>query len=215
MMAKKMHTGEVKALKAILSAEHAWQTFSNIKQLLENHQLPFTQIDILSDPNTDPQHLTTLTNKTDVEAVLLQRNQRHSRQSLHTPFFMNPILRDAINPNSPSSLLDNLFEGNFPEELLQDFPVSDIEMEWIRMLKGIVMDEIPLTSSHQEFRSFFCQKQEGTASSPSGQHMGDYKMMLKCIRHDNPILPKSLSTLLKLHYLLCLLFDNGHPPLKL
>lgn len=42
----------------------------------------------------------------------------------------------------------------------------------------------------EDFKNFFKRKQEQTASSPSGRHMGHYKTLLEEIRRDNPEIPE-------------------------
>jgi hypothetical protein len=48
---------------------------------------------------------------------------------------------------------------------------------------------VPLHLSLEDFCQYFKSKQEGTASSPLGWHMGHYRTMIECLRHNNDILP--------------------------
>jgi hypothetical protein len=57
-------------------------------------------------------------------------------------------------------------------------------------LPKIISQEISLSLSLDDFKKFFKGKQERTSSSPSGRHMGHYKRMLECIRHDTPFIPE-------------------------
>jgi len=115
------------------------------------------------------------------------------RQALKTPFHTNPILREAIDPSSPSPNFDQLLEGTFVEDVLMDSPISHIEATWIKSLQRKITDEIPLMLTVTDFKAFFRSKQECSASLPSEQHMGHCKAMLECIRRDNPFLPEIIN----------------------
>jgi hypothetical protein len=51
-------------------------------------------------------------------------------------------------------------------------------------------EEIPLSLSIEDFKKYFRSKQEPTACSPSGRHMGHYKMAVECIHHEFFTIPK-------------------------
>ncbi len=52
-------------------------------------------------PNNPEGTKTNLTEKEEIEKAIMERNQRHSRQSLNTPFSTYQGLRDVINPDNP------------------------------------------------------------------------------------------------------------------
>jgi hypothetical protein len=52
-----------------------------------------------------------------------------------------------------------------------------------------INEEISLTLSVEDFKKYFSLKQERTASSPSGRHMGHYKVIIECICRENFLLP--------------------------
>jgi hypothetical protein len=63
-------------------------------------------------------------------------------------------------------------------------------MQWISELQSLIDSEIPLQLSCDDFKSFFSAKQERTASSPLGRHIGHYRTLLDCIHKNNPTLPQ-------------------------
>jgi hypothetical protein len=95
---------------------------------------------------------------------------------------------------------------HFLQELL-DSSLNNHAKEWIHSLKSIVSQEISLLLSLDDFKKFFKHKQERTASSPSGRHMGHYQTMLECIHQNQFLLPEiiismayiALSTATPLH----------------
>ena len=78
---------------------------------------PLTQIEVLNPDNTAGEK-TTLTEKTEIEWAIMTRNQRHSRQSLHTPFSTIPELHDAIDPDNPLNKIESILKGDFTQTFL-------------------------------------------------------------------------------------------------
>jgi len=188
-MAEKMKTSEEKALKAIINSEASRKNYSTIHDLLGRNQASLTQVDVLSDRLDPSSVLNTLSNKEEVEAQILQRNRKHSLQSLATPFMLHPILSTSIAPNSPSNRFANFLDGSFLSDLSVMHELSDSEKSWISSLHRLVNKEISLQLSIDDFKKIFQSKQERTASSPSGRHFGHYRSLLECIRWDEPMIP--------------------------
>jgi hypothetical protein len=200
MMAEKMRTTEEKAIKAILKAEESRQTFKKIRELLGCTNHPLTQVDILTDPNDPDSPVTTVSKKYEVETQILQRNRKHSLQANSTPFLQNPVLAQSIDPTNIKNGLDTFLNGSFVNAHSLDF-LSETEKTWLETLQRKLDSEISLTLTIEDFRRCFKGKQECTASSPSGQHMGHYKVALECLRRNNPILPELILAIAQLSLL--------------
>lgn len=99
-----------------------------------NKQVPLTQIDYGPDPSNGLSSITTLTSKADFEEQILLHNRRHSLQSLDTPFFTNPILQGAINPENDRQI-EKLINGTFLDEIDDSTNISPTERLWISSLK--------------------------------------------------------------------------------
>lgn len=179
-MAEKLRSSEEKALKAILQAEQSRKIYKSIRELLKKNNKPLTQIDISS--SLDPSCIDTLNTKLEIEQCLLSRNRKHSLQSLSTSFMKNTTLSDSISPNCSQARFDDFLSGKFVDFDVDTSTLHPTAIEWIRSLKTMVSQEIPLLLSIEDFKRFFKAKQEKTASSPSGRHMGHYKVILECIR---------------------------------
>jgi hypothetical protein len=157
--------------------------------VIGKQRMQLNEIDIPSSPINGGFTTTTVSNKQDVEHHLIQRNQCHSKQSLSTPFFQSPSLNQAIDPHYKNNSIDELLHGTFSSDSITDYRLNNTEKEWMRSLKTMTTTNIMLHLSTKDFCRYFKSKQEGTASSPSGRHMGHYRAMLECIRQKNDILP--------------------------
>ncbi len=192
-MAEKLRSSEEKALKVILHAEQSRRIYNSIRELLEKKNKPLTQIDVSS--SSDPLCIDTLNTKLEIEQCLLSRNRNHSLQSLSTPFMNIATLSNSISPNCSQARFDDFLSGKFLDSDVDTSTFHPTAVEWIRSLKTMVSQEISLSLSIEDFKCFFKAKQEKTASSPSGRHMGHYKVILECIRRDNLILPALILTI--------------------
>jgi hypothetical protein len=176
LMAQKLHTDKEKALKAIIKAEQSKSIFRSIHDITGKPQASITQVDF-SDPHRDPTTLITLTTKEEVEHAILTRNQKHSKQSLATPFASVPLLLQAVSPEWDNNL-DSFLNGTFIDQPLEHIPINDTEKQWIRELQRKIHSQINLSITTDDFKRFFAKKQERKSSSPSGRHMGHYKVFL-------------------------------------
>jgi len=188
-LAQQLRTTEEKALRAIMKAKESRWIYSNLKEIMGKQRSMFTQVDVHNDSLNPDAGQATLSSKIEIEEKILERNRRHSLQSLSTPFFSIPTLQSSIDPHSKADGLDKLLNGSIMDFCLDSLNISDDEINWIYELQRIVGTDILLDLTIEDFKYFFHSKQEKTASSPSGQHMGHYKTMLNCIQTDNPMIP--------------------------
>lgn len=176
LLASKRRTTEEKALRAIFHAEDSRHSYRTIKAFIGKQQTPLTVIEV-----TVKSQATTMTTKQDIESQLLQRNQRHSKQSLTTPLFQSAQVSSAINPHS--TIIQSILDGTFQPNSMSNYQFNQVEKDWFSSLKSIFTTPISLALSIDDFQSYFKHKQEHTSSSPSGCHMGHYKTMIECIRN--------------------------------
>jgi hypothetical protein len=103
-------------------------------------------------PNTDSNtSVLTLSSKPDIEGALLARNQRHSRQSLATPFAAHPILSSSIDPLAGSHHLDEMLDGSYLNKVLSDSGLSEVELTWIQCLNKKINSKIKTDLSLEDF----------------------------------------------------------------
>jgi hypothetical protein len=151
LMAQNVGTSEEKALKAIIKAEASRRTCKNINYIFGKQQIPLTQIDVPSTCGDPTKPHISLTFQLEIEEQILQRNRRHSLQSLTTPFISDPVLRAAIDPTGGQTQFDKLMDGSFLRDIGSHTPLSPTEQSWIAYLKKLIHQEIPLSLSCKDF----------------------------------------------------------------
>jgi len=109
LLASKLRTSEEKALQAIKKAEASRYLYLTLNELLGKQRKPLTQVDIRSQQGNPSSQFITVTTKDELERAILDRNKRHSKQSLKTPFMNDPFLSTSIDPSIHDNLLDQLF----------------------------------------------------------------------------------------------------------
>ena len=106
-----MRTSEEKALGGILRSEVSRQTFQKIQDTFGKQQTHLTQVDVLSTDRLSTSPHTTLRSQEGIEQKIMDRNRRHSLQSLQTPFLSNYILQDATDPTRGNSKIMEISNG--------------------------------------------------------------------------------------------------------
>jgi len=90
-------------------------------------------------------------------------------------------LSNLINPSNSNNAFDDILVGNLEIASDEFANLNENKKNCIQSLQQLVRNEISLSLSLDDFRNYFKSKQECTASSPSGQHIGHYKAALECI----------------------------------
>jgi hypothetical protein len=181
----KMKTDQETALRMIKKAEAQKQTYIQIRKIAgtKKEKNPLTQVDIQS--GTPPQ-IATLTTKAEIELAILERNQRHARQSLQTPFASNPVLAQAINPDHPDNKIEQIVQGSFLASH-DDIHLNDLERQWVQELQSRMDQEINTHITIDDFKRYFKSRKEKTASSFSGRHMGHYKAISEMANYNETV----------------------------
>jgi hypothetical protein len=178
-----LNTTKEKALHTIIVLEDSKKRYRDIHNIVgDKDRLPLIQIDII-DPEDPNQHLT-INTKIEMEQALIERNQRHSRQSLQLPFATIPDLVDAINPKSPMNKIEHIRNGELLNSVSETIQLTEPEKERITELKKKMHDEFDTYISMDGFTSFFKKQKEQTVSLASGHHMGHYKVFAEKAEHE-------------------------------
>ncbi len=85
--------------------------YQQIRQLTghKSDRNPLTQVEVQISSGENTQHVM-LTDKESKEEAIIQRNQRHAKQSLQTPFAANKTLASAIDPSNPLNNIKDIME---------------------------------------------------------------------------------------------------------
>lgn len=141
-------------------------------------------------PTDDPQAATswkTITDPTEIENRLLDRNIEHFGQADGTPFTRGDLLA-ALGYEGISPGLDKILSGELPDNFEKLDPGSQAILKKLsdRQQLEQINDEI----TFEEFWQAIKKWNKQTTTSPSGRHLGHYKALLvkdgKEYDDDNP-----------------------------
>jgi hypothetical protein len=171
-------------LKCINKQLRSPAQFGHIKAVLQpSTHAPLTKVHVTTtDKVTDPvtgavtlrQSVAVIDTRAELEARILQRNQKHFAHAERTPFTELPL--KAIRPDNLDQYFDddgaplNLSTGTFQE--------TTVVLELLRDAFQNRPPTIEATVSFDNFVTSFLHWDEETATSPSGRHLGLYKCIV-------------------------------------
>jgi exonuclease III len=123
----------------------------------------------------------TVTEPSEIEHHLLQRNRQHFSQAKATPFATDP-LKQEFNWQGTGAATERILNNEF--HIMDDTNVGsiyDITSTSTRILQSCVrrLNEIPPGLSVHEMKKAYRIWNENTSTSPSGRHLGHYHALLK------------------------------------
>jgi hypothetical protein len=104
-------------------------------------------------------------------------------------------------PSNERNLFNCILNGQVSSTVHDFESLNHTKCTWIQSLQSLVTQEISLHLFLEDFKQFFKSKQEKTASSPSGRHMGHYKIALECIWRDSPTFPDLIKSIAQISLL--------------
>jgi hypothetical protein len=163
-------------LRGILHREQTKSDFKIIRKLYKgNRGNGIQSLEIPDEANKNK--WITITDPSVIEEKLIERNKAHFGQSKDTVFASGPLQNyfqyEGTNNNSRS-----LIAGQKPTQILKD---QTNEVEWILDKLGDKQStpEIPDNITFDEFCEGLKTWNERTTTSPSGRHLGHYKILLR------------------------------------
>jgi Reverse transcriptase (RNA-dependent DNA polymerase) len=124
----------------------------------------------------DPTKYTSLNTPSEMEDPLLDRNINHFGQAEGTPFTLDPLLStygyEGCNEFS-TKLID---EGLIPDEMYEQ--PEYVKMILRKLSNGENLPKIESEITFEEFIAGFKSWKEKTTTSPSGRHLGHYKLLI-------------------------------------
>jgi Reverse transcriptase (RNA-dependent DNA polymerase) len=133
-------------------------------------------------PSEDGEGYETITNPREIEYHLLIRNIMHFGQADDTPFGISP-LKDILEYEGTNIMSQQLINNRtIPDEL-------NNQPEYVKQLleklsDGNNLPTIDKDIKFEEFCSGLLKWKERTTTSPSGRHLGHYKVLLKIPIYD-------------------------------
>ena len=188
-----------KILKAIKKVEHrndAFHMFQNIKQAQNKSGVTDISIPSSWPPPLDPDHpdiilpdpkladknqetFRSINVPTEITQYLLMRNKRHFGQSKGTPFTVPPLSID-LNWQASTDQAEYILQGNYDNQDLDS--ITSLILQHCRSIT--TLDSIPAPLTMDEFVAKLRVWNERTSTSPSGRHLGHYKVLLKSYASD-------------------------------
>lgn len=168
-----------KILRRLQKAEDIKQLFKKLKVLRDPHQRQgVTRIEIPLQSGEDPKECEEWQQvdvPTEVLYHLQQRNRTHFGQAQGSPFTVAPLV-DQLGFCGDGSSTEDILKGEFDTTGLDDNVAMLIQhMQQTEEMAAIESD-IPI--SEQEYIGKLKVWSESTSTSPSGLHLGHYKVMI-------------------------------------
>jgi hypothetical protein len=191
-------TLEILNIEKLIRRERRRQDHAFIRRILKNNKSK--GITVIEIPDiTNPQLFTRITDPEQIRQLLLNRNITHFGQANDSPFCQPPLFDffeyEGVNERTTKLIL----EGIIPVELQNQPPHVALLLEHLSD-----MNKLPTINSGitlDEFVKGMIRWNERTTTSPSGRHLGHYKVLtrLQIMDDTNPDINLSL-TILDLYY---------------
>lgn len=179
-----------KILRSIKKVEQSAKTFQTLKSLRHHNQSkqnldrleipaswppphsPMSPEIPLEDPKTCCQWKT-ITDPQEVEYYIMLRNRIHFGQAQGTPFTIPP-LQTYLDWNASTREAENTLNGSFTLTINSTPMTTEILQACVAVAPK---NSIPEKLSMEEFRGKISTWRETTSTSPSGRHLGRYKVL--------------------------------------
>ena len=125
----------------------------------------------------------TITNPEEIEHYIRLRNHGHFGQAQGTPFTELP-LRDEINWTADTPTCEDILNGHHQLDTISSIPKCQALLDTCR--SAATFDLLPYYISNNEFEQKIKIWSKTTTTSPSGRHLGHYKVLLQGTLHTPP-----------------------------
>ena len=182
------HSRKVKAIQKKEAAKKAWKTLKFLKaqsgatQTLNRIDIPATWPGI-SDPIPpysdleDPKKCTNwrnISNPDEIEHYVRLRNRGHFGQAKGTPFTEIP-LEHHVNWTADTPSCDEILKGYHQIDNISTIPQCQALLDSCKAATDL--DLLPYEITAKEFEGKIRSWSESTTTSPSGRHLGRYKVL--------------------------------------
>ena len=180
-MAKTWQLTKAQAIQQILQAEQQAVTFRKLGRWLKGSEYQqLTRILIPDHPQDLPTTTwTSIVDTNDLHAILTKEGQMHYRQAASSPLVSGPI-GEKIGPFDDNTHGDKILNGAFDLSNIDEMQeVKDIIHGMRYPDSGNPTPTFDTTIEHDQFYKAVYRMRERTSSSPSGQHYGHYRALLR------------------------------------
>jgi exonuclease III len=160
------------------------QCHRNIKTSLgRNNYSSITTIDVpLVNPNTSSTEWQTISDPTIIEQKLIERNIVHFGQAYPTDFASGP-LAEELGYTGTNQACQELLQGKLPQAYSKCSETTQMILE--KLMDGNNNNMVNISFSFNDFCSALQHWDEKTTTSPSGRHLGHYRVLLPALQDKN------------------------------
>ena len=165
-----------KILQRVERAEHTKAMFLRLPSIKPKPSGGISLVKVPTDLPNDPKaakEWRTVTDSTEVEKLIMERQKVHFGQATPTPFANEP-LKSTFNWTGTSPEVDVVLNGDYTPSLHVDPQSNRILQSCTRKMPPI-SSVISLAEMKQKYRTWY----ETTSTSPSGRHLGHKHALLK------------------------------------
>jgi hypothetical protein len=198
-------TTEVMNIEKLIRRERRRQDHAFIRKIIKNKRSKGLTVLEIPCPISPGRYIRT-TDPIEIQKYLLTRNINHFGQANNTPRCQSPIIDcfhyDGINAATKQLIL----EGKIPLEIQNLSPHIDKLLD--QLASGNNLPTIQTDILYEDFYKGMVKWNERTTTSPSGRHLGHYKVLtrLQIMNDDNTINISNL--ILNLYYTVCMTAAN-------
>jgi hypothetical protein len=166
-----------KALKRQLHVEAMKSCYKKLRSALRPNRLRggITKVEVKVNET-----LVAYTEKADVHRECLQRNRKHFNQAAGTPFTIYPL--SEVGTKATKFKMDKMPDGRSVRMLLDTFLETNTIIDLLQSSKIPAEANISADISLDDFVSAIQVWNENTSTSPSGRHLGHYKLLVNVFK---------------------------------
>jgi hypothetical protein len=162
-------------LTQLLNREQTRADFAYLRSVFKDTKSTGLKYIEVPDPD-NPSKSIEIYDPSEMTKYLLKRNQKHFGQANNTPFTSDPLKSiyeyNGTNKNSKDLIIDRVFPNEIKD--LEESTKQFLEM----LASNKQIPHIADTITYEEFKMGISKWKERTTTSPSGRHLGHYKLLL-------------------------------------
>jgi hypothetical protein len=191
----------------LIRRERKRRDHSYIRRLIKNNKS--TSIKVIQIPNPDDDSVwDEISDPTDIESHLIDKSIGHFSQANNTAFCQPPLVDIFDYEGTNQNMVQLVKQGLIPMEIRRQPVYIDLLLK--KLANGENLPEINKDILFEDVRQAYIKWNERTTTSPSGRHLGHYKILtrLKALDEDDETINLSME-LLKLYYLVSMTANVG------
>jgi hypothetical protein len=194
-------TNGIMTIQKLLRRERKRQDHSYIRRLIKNKDTKGLTVLEIPNPENEDEWIE-ISDPVTIENNLIDKSVTHFSQANEAPFCQSPLIELFGYEGTNDNMMDMIKKGLIPIEIRQQPMYVNKLLE--RLASGNNLPEITKDISLDDFIQGLHKWNERTTTSPSGRHLGHYKILIRLKVLDDKDETINLSyEILKLYYMVC------------